>query len=194
MHSCHVASNDAIRRIFVYHRWNSIRIVRQTFGYQDLSVKIFTAPSNCDTTNSRRDAPYTQIKSWSSLAPLTSRSSEYSVVWLCLEERVVMLMTKYTPFICQCDFVTFLVIYSIGIWFYIDSLFLIYDVSTSHAQLSLFWHILCLFVLYERILPKNCQKCYFDGISTAFFGHGTVPNDDQLNRIYARMCESPNLS
>ena len=36
MHSCHVAMNNAIRRIFGYHRWESIRILRQTFGYKDL--------------------------------------------------------------------------------------------------------------------------------------------------------------
>ena len=36
MHSCHVAMNDAIRRIFGYNRWESIRSLRQTFGYNDL--------------------------------------------------------------------------------------------------------------------------------------------------------------
>ena len=36
MHSCQVAINDAIRRIFSYHRWESIRTLRTCFGYQDL--------------------------------------------------------------------------------------------------------------------------------------------------------------
>ena len=36
MHDCHVAVNDAIRRIFSYNRWESIRSLRSLFGYQDL--------------------------------------------------------------------------------------------------------------------------------------------------------------
>ena len=36
MHDCNVALNDAIRRIFSYNRWESIRILRQQFGYRDL--------------------------------------------------------------------------------------------------------------------------------------------------------------
>ena len=36
MHDCHVAVNNAIRKIFSYHRWESIRSLRSLFGYQDL--------------------------------------------------------------------------------------------------------------------------------------------------------------
>ena len=31
--SLHVALNDAIRRIFSYHRWQSIKTLRECFGY-----------------------------------------------------------------------------------------------------------------------------------------------------------------
>ena len=33
MHSLHVAVNDAIRRIFSYQRWESIKTLRESFGY-----------------------------------------------------------------------------------------------------------------------------------------------------------------
>ena len=36
MHSCQVAVNDAVRRIFSYNRWESIRTLRSCFGYKDL--------------------------------------------------------------------------------------------------------------------------------------------------------------
>ena len=36
MHSCHVAMNDAIRRIFGYNRWESIRTLRQSLGFHDI--------------------------------------------------------------------------------------------------------------------------------------------------------------
>ena len=36
MHECHVAINDAIRRIFSFNRWESIRHLRESFGYRDL--------------------------------------------------------------------------------------------------------------------------------------------------------------
>ena len=36
MHSCHVAMNDAIRRIFGYNRWESIRTLRQSLGFNDI--------------------------------------------------------------------------------------------------------------------------------------------------------------
>ena len=36
MQSCQVALNNAIRRIFGYNRWESIRSLRQNMGYQDL--------------------------------------------------------------------------------------------------------------------------------------------------------------
>ena len=38
MSNCNVALNDAIRRIFSYHRWESIRTLRQQFGYKDLTT------------------------------------------------------------------------------------------------------------------------------------------------------------
>ena len=38
MNNCNVALNDAIRRIFSYHRWESIRTLRQQFGYKDLTT------------------------------------------------------------------------------------------------------------------------------------------------------------
>ena len=36
MRDCHVAINDAVRKIFSYHRWESIRSLRSLFGYQDI--------------------------------------------------------------------------------------------------------------------------------------------------------------
>ena len=36
MHSCQVAVNDAVRKIFSYNRWESIRTLRSCFGYKDL--------------------------------------------------------------------------------------------------------------------------------------------------------------
>ena len=36
MYDCHVAVNDAIRRIFSYNRWESIRCLRSQFGYRDI--------------------------------------------------------------------------------------------------------------------------------------------------------------
>ena len=36
MLSCQVAINDAIRRVFKYNRWESIRTLRSSFGYHDL--------------------------------------------------------------------------------------------------------------------------------------------------------------
>ena len=36
MYECHVAVNNAIRRIFMYNRWESIRSLRIQFGYRDL--------------------------------------------------------------------------------------------------------------------------------------------------------------
>ena len=36
MHECHVATNDAIRRIFSFNRWESIRRLRESFGYRDI--------------------------------------------------------------------------------------------------------------------------------------------------------------
>ena len=36
MHACQVALNDAIRRVFSYNRWESIRTLRSNFGYHDL--------------------------------------------------------------------------------------------------------------------------------------------------------------
>ena len=38
MNNCNVAVNDAIRRIFSFHRWESIRTLRQQFGYKDLTT------------------------------------------------------------------------------------------------------------------------------------------------------------
>ena len=36
MHFCQVAINDAIRRIFSYNRWESIRALHSGLGYKDL--------------------------------------------------------------------------------------------------------------------------------------------------------------
>ena len=36
MRDCHIAVNDAIRRIFSYNRWESIRSLRSLFGYSDI--------------------------------------------------------------------------------------------------------------------------------------------------------------
>ena len=40
MTACSVALNDAIRKIFSFHRWESIRTLRQEMGYLDL-ITIF---------------------------------------------------------------------------------------------------------------------------------------------------------
>ena len=37
MNDCHVALNDAIRRIFGYNRWESIRTLREGLGYLDIT-------------------------------------------------------------------------------------------------------------------------------------------------------------
>ena len=36
MHDCNVAVNNAIRKIFSYNRWESIRLLRTLLGYRDL--------------------------------------------------------------------------------------------------------------------------------------------------------------
>ena len=38
MRDCNVALNNAIRRIFSYNRWESIRTLRQQLGYRDLTT------------------------------------------------------------------------------------------------------------------------------------------------------------
>ena len=38
MNDCNVALNDAIRRIFSYNRWESIRTLRKQLGYNDLTT------------------------------------------------------------------------------------------------------------------------------------------------------------
>ena len=40
MHDCTVALNNAIRKIFAYNRWESVRMLRQNFGYKSL-MEIF---------------------------------------------------------------------------------------------------------------------------------------------------------
>ena len=35
--SLHVAVNDAIRKIFSYHRWESIKTLRESFGYLSIT-------------------------------------------------------------------------------------------------------------------------------------------------------------
>ena len=32
-----VALNDAIRRVFSFHRWESVRVLRQTLGYMSIT-------------------------------------------------------------------------------------------------------------------------------------------------------------
>ena len=44
MQECSTALNNAIRRIFTYHRWESIRVLRETFGYKSL-IEMFSAMS-----------------------------------------------------------------------------------------------------------------------------------------------------
>ena len=46
MRDCHVAINDAIRRIFSFNRWESIRHLRESFGYRDLYT-IFSLRERC---------------------------------------------------------------------------------------------------------------------------------------------------
>ena len=40
MSSCNTALNDAIRKIFTFHRWESVRTLREGFGYMSL-IKLF---------------------------------------------------------------------------------------------------------------------------------------------------------
>ena len=42
---CNTALNDAIRKIFSYHRWESVRALRESFGYQSLT-EIFAKSRN----------------------------------------------------------------------------------------------------------------------------------------------------
>ena len=44
MLECHVALNDAIRKIFTYNRWESVRELRKSYGYKSLS-EIFASHS-----------------------------------------------------------------------------------------------------------------------------------------------------
>ena len=44
MQDCNTALNNAIRRIFTYHRWESIRALRETFGYKSL-IEMFSVMS-----------------------------------------------------------------------------------------------------------------------------------------------------
>ena len=37
MQECNTAVNDALRFIFKYHRWESIRSLRESFGYKSLT-------------------------------------------------------------------------------------------------------------------------------------------------------------
>ena len=46
MNECNVALNDSIRRIFSYHRWESIQSLRQQLGYQDLYTIFATRRRN----------------------------------------------------------------------------------------------------------------------------------------------------
>ena len=38
MRDCHVALNNAIRRVFSFHRWESIRTLRESLSYEDLNT------------------------------------------------------------------------------------------------------------------------------------------------------------
>ena len=49
MRSIHVAMNDGIRKIFGWHRWESIRELRHSFGYDD----IYTMAQNAETNSCR---------------------------------------------------------------------------------------------------------------------------------------------
>ena len=49
MHECHVALNDAIRRVFGYNRWESIRFLRSKFGYRDLYTIFANRRNNFDS-------------------------------------------------------------------------------------------------------------------------------------------------
>ena len=44
--SLHVALNDAIRRIFTYERWESVKNLRESHGYQSIT-QIFAERKNC---------------------------------------------------------------------------------------------------------------------------------------------------
>ena len=48
--SLHVAVNDAVRRIFSYNRWESIKVLRNSFGYLSVT-EIFTKRKTCFDQN-----------------------------------------------------------------------------------------------------------------------------------------------
>ena len=43
MMDCNTAVNNAIRHIFTYHRWQSIRVLRESFGYKSLTDMFSTS-------------------------------------------------------------------------------------------------------------------------------------------------------
>ena len=49
MESLHVAVNDAIRRIFSYQRWESIKDLRKSFGYLSITELFTRRKKNFET-------------------------------------------------------------------------------------------------------------------------------------------------
>ena len=57
MSQCNIAINDAIRKIFTFNRWESVRYVRESFGYPSI-YEIFVSRekrflSSLQTANNR---------------------------------------------------------------------------------------------------------------------------------------------
>ena len=46
MQDCNTALNNAIRRIFTYNRWESVRELRESLGYKSLTEIFNTTASN----------------------------------------------------------------------------------------------------------------------------------------------------
>ena len=50
MQDCVTATNDALRFLFGYDRWESVRTMRQSFGYKSLVEIFHRAKSKFDTS------------------------------------------------------------------------------------------------------------------------------------------------
>ena len=80
MRSCNTAINDAIRKIFTFHRWESIRSLRESFGMSSI-YEIF-ARSVVKFQNSLRDHPNTVLRTIHFYCNSNSRSCSFLFIIL----------------------------------------------------------------------------------------------------------------
>ena len=57
MNDCNTAVNNAIRRIFTYHRWESVRSLREELGYKSLTELFATSKDNFTSSLSNHRNP-----------------------------------------------------------------------------------------------------------------------------------------